>query len=147
MRFYSVGVQYSQKNTLMSGSTFSYSAIFPEHQLWCKLQHLSTASNLTHQAQKTDKGPLPPMASERTVINEATPVESGSVILHFHSSLLQQYECQQVTNGCQVVLCYTFPKNITLLITSNTAFTCYWYCKSLEIKYMLIIFISGLTLN
>lgn len=112
----------------MSGNTLSYSAIFPGHQVGRRLQHLSTASNPTQNAPNIDKRAPPPMASERTVINEATPVESGSVILHLLvSSLLQQYECQQVTNECQDVLCYTFPENITLLIPSNAAFTWWWF--------------------
>lgn len=90
-----------------------------------RLQHVSTASNPTLTALNTDKGAPPPMAGERTVINEATPVESGSVIPHLQPGLCFSSKCQQVTNDCQDVLCSTFPENIALLIT-NAAFASCW---------------------
>lgn len=69
----------------MSGSIHSYSVIFPGHQLISRLQHVSAASDPTQKALNTDKGAPPPMARQRTVINEATPEQSGSVIPHLQS--------------------------------------------------------------
>ncbi|KAI9528554.1 hypothetical protein NQZ68_018734 [Dissostichus eleginoides] len=60
------------------------SAIFPTG-----MQHLSTASNPKPRMLQTDKGASTPMVSQKTVINEPTPAESGSVILHLHSSVVR----------------------------------------------------------
>ncbi|TNN79166.1 hypothetical protein EYF80_010614 [Liparis tanakae] len=51
-----------------------------QYQPW-GLRHLSTTSSPAYSAPNGDKGPHPPMASQRTVINEATAVQSGSVII------------------------------------------------------------------
>lgn len=86
---------------------------------WISTGHPSGPGRPTHTAPNKDKAAPPPIVTGRTMINEATLVESASVLLHLHPYPCYCSECQQVTNDRRDVLCYGFPPNITLLITFN----------------------------